>query len=142
MVCIYKNTASDLEIISHLFILAIVIISYTSIEIETWHMQGVKLELFRAGVLTVADLMVSLPLPLTAQTIMKYDSYFSCLMIFQKLFMYSKKIYIMRFGVNPTVSVFTDCDEECFKSAVCLMLLIEILLDQLCQFPCLQTRFY
>lgn len=46
--CIYKNTASDLEIISRLFILAIVIMSYTSIEIATWHMQGVKLELFRA----------------------------------------------------------------------------------------------
>lgn len=48
----------------------------------------------------------------------------------------------MRFGVNPTVSVLTDCDKQCFKSAVCLVLLIEILLDQLCRFPRLQTCFY
>lgn len=48
----------------------------------------------------------------------------------------------MRFGVNPAVSVLTDCDKQCFKSAVCLMPLIEILLDQLCRFPCLQTCFY
>lgn len=147
MVCIYKNTASDLEIISLLFILAIVIMSYTSIEIETWHMQGVKPKLFRARVLTVADLMVSLPsgsLPLTAQTVMKHDSYFSCIMLssFKSYFWAAKKIYIMRFGVNPTVSVLTDCDKQCFKSAVCLMLLIKILLDQLCRFPCLQTCFF